>query len=80
MRLQLSNFVYKRRDQVTFGSLTDMRRTKRLNDPVIVVAACDQCPNADNRMIDVLWKFLAEFSSNFIVALAVVTIRRSVAS
>jgi hypothetical protein len=31
-------------------------------------------------MMDVLWKFLAEFSSNFIVAVAVVTNRRSVAS
>jgi hypothetical protein len=77
---KLSNFVNKCRDQFLLRSITDMRRTKRLGVSMIVVAARDQCPNADNRVIDVLREFLAEFCSNFIVALAVVTIRRSVAS
>ena len=37
----------------------------------------DQRADADNRVIDVLRKFFPEFGANFVVALAVETIRRS---
>ena len=57
-----------------------MRGTKRLNRPMITIPVRDQCSDADNRMIDVLWEFLSQLGSDFIVALAVVTIRRSIAS
>jgi hypothetical protein len=34
----------------------------------------DQCPNADDRVIDVLGKLLAKFRSNLVVGLSVVTV------
>jgi hypothetical protein len=38
---------------------------------------CDQCADADNRVIDVLWKFIPQFGANFVIGFAFVTIRRS---
>ena len=50
-----------------------MRGTKPLNIPVIVIPIRDQCPNADDRVVDVLREFLAQFRSNFVVSLSVMT-------
>ena len=38
---------------------------------------CDQCADADNRVIDVLWKFIPDFGANFVLGFAFVTIRRN---
>ena len=44
---------------------------------MIILLMRDQRADADNRVINVLWEFVAKFGANFVVALAVVTIRRS---
>ena len=54
-----------------------MRRTERVNDPMIILLMRDQRADADNRVIDVLWKFIPEFGANFVLGFAVVTFRRS---
>jgi hypothetical protein len=36
-----------------------------------------QRADANNRVIDVLWKFIPEFGANFVLGFAFVTIRRS---
>jgi hypothetical protein len=54
-----------------------MRRTKRIDYPMSVLLMRDQRANADNRVVNVFWKFVPEFGANFVIALAVVTIRRS---
>jgi hypothetical protein len=37
----------------------------------------NQRADADNRVVNVLWEFVAKFSANFVIALALVTFRRS---
>ena len=54
-----------------------MRSTKRLNDPVIAVPMRNQCPNADDRVVNVLGKLVAKLGTDFVVSFSVVTIRRS---
>ena len=54
-----------------------MRRAERVNHPMIILLMRNQRADADNRVIDVLWKFIPEFGANFVVGFAFVTIRRS---
>src|SRR5215471_10826546 len=51
-----------------------MRCTKRVDDPTAVFVMSNQCADADDRVINVLWELLAHGGANFIVALAVMTI------
>jgi hypothetical protein len=44
---------------------------------MIILLMRNQRANADNRVVDVLWKFIPEFGANFVIAFTVVTIRRS---
>jgi hypothetical protein len=37
----------------------------------------NQRADTDNRVVDVLWKFIPEFCPNFVLGFAIVTIRRS---
>jgi hypothetical protein len=73
----LRNSVNKSRDQVPFRPLTDMGRAECVNDPMIILLMRDQRADADNRVVNVFWEFVAEFRANFVVAFTVVTIRRS---
>jgi hypothetical protein len=54
-----------------------MRRAERVNRPIIILLMRDQRTNANDRVINVFWKFVAEFRANFVVAFAVVTVCRS---
>jgi hypothetical protein len=54
-----------------------MGRAERVNDPMIILLMSDQRANADNRVVNVFWEFVSKFGANFVIALAVVTIRRS---
>ena len=54
-----------------------MWRAKCVHYPMIVLQMRDQRADADNRVVDVLWKFIPEFGANFVLGFAVVTIRRS---
>ena len=42
-----------------------------INDPMIAVVMRYQSANTANRVIDVLWKLVAHFGANFVIALAV---------
>jgi hypothetical protein len=54
-----------------------MGRAERVNHPMIILLMRNQRADADNRVIDVLWKFIPEFGANFVLGFAFVTIRRS---
>jgi hypothetical protein len=43
--------------------------------PMIVVLMCDQRPNANDRVINLLREFVTEFGSDFILGLSVVAVR-----
>jgi hypothetical protein len=57
-----------------------MWRSKGIDYPMIILLMRNQRANADNRVVDVLWKFIPEFGANFVLGFAVVTIRRSEAA
>ena len=42
-----------------------MRRAERINDPMIIFLMRDQRADADNRVVDVLWKFVARVRREF---------------
>jgi hypothetical protein len=42
-----------------------MRGTNGINSPMIVFAVRDQCANAGNGMVYVLWEFIAHDLTNF---------------
>jgi hypothetical protein len=72
--VHLGDSVDKGRDQLPLGSLPNMRGTEGINDPSVGILMSDQSPNADNRVVDVLWKLVAQRLSDFVVGLAVMTI------
>ena len=57
-----------------------MWRSKGIDYPMIAVVMRYQSANTGNRVIDVLGKLVAYFGANFVIALALVTIRRSKAA
>ena len=54
-----------------------MRRAERVNHPTIILLMRDQRADADNRVIDVLWKSFAQVRREFRPRFAFVTIRHS---
>ena len=76
LRVQFGDAVDERCDELSLGSVADMGRTERINEPMIILLMRDQRANADNRVVDMLWEFVPEFGTNFVVALTVVTICR----
>jgi hypothetical protein len=53
LRCQLSDAVDECRNQLLFGSFTDMRGAESINYPMIAVVVRCQSANAGNRVIDV---------------------------
>ena len=45
-----------------------MRRTKCINGPVVRLAVCDKCADADDGVVDVLREFIADCFTNFSVS------------
>ena len=43
---------------------------KRINRPVIELSVCDKCPDTDDGVVDVFWKFIADCFTDFSVSLA----------
>jgi hypothetical protein len=64
---QLRDAVDERRDQFLFGSLPDMRRTDCVYCPMVTLFMSNECTDADNRVVDVLWELVAERLSDFFV-------------
>lgn len=74
LRLQLSDFVNVRGDQITLGSLADIRCAECIDNPMARFLVGDERTDTNDRMVDVLRKLLAEFPSDFVIGFAVVTV------
>jgi hypothetical protein len=48
-----------------------MWRAGRINDPVIIIMALNQRPDANDRMIDVLGELLAQRRADFVIIFAI---------
>ena len=44
-----------------------MRRTDCVHCPMVTLFMSDECADADNRVVDVLWELVAERLSDFFV-------------
>ena len=62
-------------DQGLLGAFTYMRRAKRIDSPVTIFLMGNQGTNADDRVIDVLGKLVAQFGTDLIIAFAQMAIR-----
>src|SRR5262249_43190795 len=51
-------YSIERRYQFLFRTFTDMRRAKRIDYPMVVVATCNQCAD-DDRVVQALGKLVA---------------------
>src|SRR5262249_36461423 len=51
-----------------------MGRAKRIDCPMIVFAMCDQCADADNRVVQVLGELVTDCRADFFVGLTVMTV------
>ncbi len=60
LRAQLGDLLDERRNQLLFGSLPDMRRAERVHHPGPLLTMRDESADADDRMIDMLWKLIAD--------------------
>ena len=75
---KLGDAVDKRCDQLSFGSFADMRRTDCVDRPTVTLFMSDECADADNRVVDMLWELVAECLSDFLVRFASETIGSSI--
>jgi hypothetical protein len=64
LRLQLSDLVAERGNQVLLAPLTDVGRIERVHRPVIALAVSDERADAHDGMVDVLREFVAELGTN----------------
>ena len=55
-----------------------MRRTDCIYRPRVTLFMSDECADADNRVVDVLWKLVAERLSDFFVRFSGETIGSSI--
>src|SRR5208337_529917 len=60
LRRKLGNLVDKGRNQMLFGPVADMWRAKSVHDPSTVVAMRDERADADDRVVDVFRKLVAD--------------------
>src|SRR5260370_42297756 len=77
LRIKFGNSTNERAYQFSFRALTDMRCTKRIDYPLIIIAMRDQCANTDYRVVQVFGKLVANCCANFFVTLAVMTVSSS---
>src|SRR5262249_5077379 len=70
LRPQLSNLIAEGGDQLLLCPVTHVGRADGIHRPVVWLAVCNQGSDADNRMVDVLGKFIANRLANFHVRLA----------
>ena len=61
-----------------FGSFADVRRADCVYCPMVTLFMSDECADTDNRVVDVLWKLVAEGLSDFFVRFSGETIGSSI--
>ena len=72
--LQLGNPVDEGRDQLLFGSRGDAGRAQRIHNPAVIVLMGNQRADADDRVVDVLRKLVADGGADLVVGLAIETL------
>src|SRR5262249_49787577 len=71
LRRERCDLLHEGRDQVLLGSLSDVWCPDCIYNPVTTLFTVgNQCPDTDDRVIDVLGEPVAQFGSNLIIGLA----------
>jgi hypothetical protein len=71
LRVQLRDLIAERGDQLLLRPLAHVRRdADGVHGPMIGLAMCDECSDADDRVVDVLRKLVADGLSDLYVGLA----------